>query len=184
MTKSLLPIGVQDKNNIALEECIKLAFNIDIKELMVTPIENVNEKILPILAKQEHVLGAEGWNLAETKQEKQNLIINSFEKHAKKGSIPSIIDALKNIAIEAKISEFWEYSGRPAHFAIEFLNLYKQGLNDQFEKQLVDMINAYKPATRVLDYIHYFLCSIGKLYISTHLKNFETVIVKTNGAIL
>ncbi len=182
--KSLLPIALQDKNNLVLEECIKAEFNIDIKKLIVTPVQNADESLLPHLAKQEHVLGDEGWNLATTKEEKQNLIISSFEKHSKKGSIPSIIAALKNIKIEAKISEFWEYSGRPSHFKVEFLNIYKQGLNKNFENQLIAMINAYKPATRILDYINYFLCSKSHIYISTHIKTLEKTVIKTNGVIL
>lgn len=182
--KSLLPVCLQDRNNLALEECMKLAFRIDPKKLVLYPIQNIDEDLLPQLAKENHVLGWEGWNLVESKEEKQRLIENSLEKHAKKGTNPSVIEALKRINIDAKISEFWEYGGRPAHFIMEFLNIYDRGLDGDFEAAIKELINAYKPATRVLDFINYFLCSVGTLYVDGRIKTTETVVIKTNEVIL
>ncbi|MCD7780410.1 MAG: phage tail protein I [Candidatus Gastranaerophilales bacterium] len=183
-TDSLLPKSMQDSNNLALEECIKEAVNVDVKKLMVYPIENANENLLPILAKEFHVLGAEGWNIVSTKKEKQNLIINSIAKHAKKGCINSITEALNTIDIEASILEFWQYAGRPAHFMVEFLNIYDRNFTSELEEMLEKMIKAYKPASRILDKINYFLCSKGLLYASSSIRSTEKTILATKEVIL
>ena len=60
---SLLPQVLQDKHNLALESCMKEAFKIDLKKLLLCPVENVNETLLPILGKENHIMGYEGWNL-------------------------------------------------------------------------------------------------------------------------
>ncbi len=181
---SLLPKTMQDTNNLALEECIKEAVNVDVKKIMVYPIENADESLLPILAKEFHVLGSEGWNIVSSKKEKQNLIINSLAKHAKKGSINSITDALSTINIEAEIAEFWEYSGRPGHFSVKFLNLYDRGLTEELEEELTKMINAYKPATRILDKINYYLSSKGLLYAGFGINSTEKAAISTTEEIL
>ena len=181
---SLLPTILQDKNNLAIESCIKEAFFIDMKKFLIRPYENASDELLSFLAKEAHVLGPEGWNLAKNRQEKLNIIESSFEKHLKKGSIPSIKEALKNINIDAEISEFWEYGGRPAHFIVKFLNIYDRGLNNDFETQIKDMINIYKPATRILDYINYYLCCMANIYITTRIQLVENTVIKTKEVII
>lgn len=182
--KSLLPVCMQDSNNLALEKCIKTAFSIDIKKLLFYPIQNINENLLYQFAKENHVVGFEGWNLAESKEEKQILIENSLEKHIKKGTVPSVIETLKGINIEAKIAEFWAYGGRPAHFIVEFLNIFNRGLTAELEQTIKEIINAYKPATRILDKINFFLCSNANIYTTSIVKTSEQIIISTNEVIL
>lgn len=182
--KSLLPVCMQDKNNLTLEKCIKTALSIDMKKLLFYPIQNVDENLLYQFSKENHVQGFEGWNLMSTKQEKQTLIENSLNMHSKKGSRPSVIEALSRINIEAKISEFWEYGGRPAHFIVEFLNIFDRGLTAELEQAIKEMILNYKPATRILDGINFFLCSTANLYTISTVKTSEEVSISTNGVIL
>ena len=184
MNKSLLPSALQDSNNLALEKCIQEAFKVDMTRFLIKPYENINEDLLPILAKEEHITGYEGWNLAKTKQDKINVISSSMEKNIKKGSIPSIKQALANIGIEAKISEFWEYAGRPAHFQIEFINLFQNGLDEELEKSIFELVKQYKPVTRILDNINFCLCNIAELYVSTYIFTTEKTTIKTKGAVI
>lgn len=181
---SLLPQIMQDSNNLALEKCAVEAIKIDVSKIMIYPIEQTQEKLLPILAKEFHVLGAEGWNLCKNREQKNNLLTNSFQMHAQKGSIPSIIKALKVFGFEAEIEEFYEYQGRIGHFKIKFLNIYDRSLTPELEKELIELINCYKPATRHLDYINYFLCSKGFVFYSSRVKSVESVVIKTKGAVL
>ena len=176
---SLLPQVLQDKHNLALESCMKEAFKIDLKKLLLCPVENVNETLLPILGKENHIMGYEGWNLAKTKEQKQNLIKNSPQLHAEKGSIPALKKALQTLNIEADIKEGDEYDGRIGHFRVEFLNIYDRGLDDNFEAEIKEMINNYKPLTRILDVINYFLCSKAKVYIGARVSTLETTVIKT-----
>lgn len=181
---SLLPIAVQDLNNLTLENCFKKLMDIDIKKFIIYPIENLEEEKLAILAKEFHCLGLEGWNLCTTKEQKQNLIINSLPNHAKKGSIPSIKNALENLGITCAIKEFFEYNGRIGHFKIEFLNIFDRGLDENFEKNIKGLINHYKPKSRILDSINYFLCSRGFLFAYARNKTIETAMIKTREVIL
>lgn len=182
--KSLLPVCMRDKNNLALENCIKTALSIDIKKLVFHPVQNINENFLSQFAKENHIQGFEGWNLVQTKQEKQTLIENSLKIHAEKGTKSSVINSLAKLKIEAKIAEFWEYGGRPAHFIVEFLNIFDRGLTAELEKSIKEMINTYKPAARILDGINYFLCSTANIYTVSTLKTSEEIIISTNEVIL
>ena len=183
MNKSLLPQNYQDKNNIALEECMKQAFSVDLKKFLIFPIENVQENLLPYLAKENHISGYEGWNLAVNSKEKRDLLANSLIIHTTKGTIESIKNALKKINIECQITEFQDYGGRPAHFKIDFLNLYNKGYSEELETALIEMIRNYAPKSRILDSINYYLCSIGKVFTYASLKTIEKTTLTTKGAI-
>ena len=182
--KSLLPFIYQDKQNLALEECIKEELNIDTKKFLIFPIENASDELLPTLAKEFHVMGAEGWNLCRNRKEKINLLLNSLEKHIMKGINPTILNVLKDFGIIAEISEFWEYGGRPAHYIMKFVNIYDRGLTKELEEDIKELINAYAPATRILDYINYFLCSISKLYVSSRFTTLEKCTISTREVVI
>lgn len=181
---SLLPSAVQDKNNLALEKCAKEILDIDVKKIMIYPIENTQESLLPILAKENHILPSEGWELAQTKEQKQKLLTSSLILHSKKGSIPSIIEALNTLGIIAQIKEGKDYNARPSHFKVEFLNLFNRELTDKLEQQIKEIINSFKPATRKLDIINYFLCSKGQIYYWARIKTNEFKTIKTKEVIL
>lgn len=182
--KSLLPLIYQDKNNLILENLARFILDIDIKKFMIYPIENAQDNILEELSKEYHIEGYEGWKLAKTREEKQNLIKNSILHHFKKGSIPSIKEALKNFGFEAEIEEFFEYGGRPSHFKIKFINIYNRSLDDEFEKDIKELINCYKPKTRKLDLINYFLCEKVVIYFYSRFQTIEKTTIKTKGAVL
>lgn len=184
MQNSLLPENYKDTNNLVLEECIRQVLNVDLKKVMIYPIENAKEEILPYLAKENHIMGFEGWNLAQTKKEKQDLIKNALILHAKKGTKNAIQEALKRININSEILEFWKYGGRPGHYKINFLQIYERGLTEDLENEIMEMIKNYAPKSRILDYINYFLSSLGKIYISSNNKTTEKVIITTKEAVI
>lgn len=181
---SLLPLVYQDKQNLALEECIKEELNIDTKKFLIFPIENATDELLPYLAKEFHVMSAEGWNMCRNRKEKEKLLLNALNKHIMKGVKPTILNVLNDFGIIAEISEFYEYGGRPAHYIMKFLNIYDRGLNEEFEEQIKELIKAYAPATRILDYINYFLCSISKIYISSRFTTLEKCTISTREVVI
>lgn len=184
MQNSLLPEAYQDKNNLALEQCIRKVLNVDPKKIMIYPVENVSEHLLPYLAKENHIMGFEGWNLATTKEKKQKLIINSLMMHAKKGTKSTIIDALKKINIECEIQEFWEYEGRPGHYQIQFLQIFQRSLTEDLKNAIGEMIRNYAPKSRILDNINFVLCTLGKIFISANTKEVEKTIITTSEAVI
>ncbi|MCD8024759.1 MAG: phage tail protein [Candidatus Gastranaerophilales bacterium] len=173
---SLLPEIMQDTHNLALEECIKKELVIDIKPFMIYPIENLPDDKLLYLAKEFHVTGYEGWNLAQTRAQKINLIKNSLVMHSLKGTKKSILNALSSLGIEAEITEI---EARPSHFTVKFLNIKDRGLTEEFEKEIMEVINNYKPLTRILDKINYYLMQAAMLYTGARFKTLETVIVSS-----
>jgi len=86
-TKEIVPINLQgDKNIEALCEAIDKVFYIenDISKLLVYIIDSVDASALNWLAWQFHI---EGWELAQTEQEKRNLIRRAIQLHKFKGTL-------------------------------------------------------------------------------------------------
>jgi len=65
----------------------------DVSPLLVYLVETVQETLLVHLAEQFHVMGIEGWNLAETPEQKRRLIKESIAMHRLKGT-PAALHAL------------------------------------------------------------------------------------------
>ena len=82
------------------------------------------------------------------------------------------------------MQEFWEYGGKIGHFMFEFLNIKKKEFNEIVESQIIQLINAYKPKTRILDKINYYLSNDGFLYVSARVRSFETVTISTREAVI
>lgn len=181
---SLLPIILRDKHNLALEKCIKTALDIDVSRLLLSPIENVEENILPYLAEEAHVLGDEGWDLTTKKEDKQNLIKNTFIQHAKKGTLSNLIDVLNQLETDSEIKEFWEYGGRVGHFSITFLLIKDRSLTEDLQNKIENIVNIYKPATRILDYINFYINSQCEIYISANTQILEIVTISTQEEII
>ena len=181
---SMLPKSVQDTNNLALEKCVKTAFYIDTNDVLLYPLEGVNKKFLSILAKEFHIKGWEGWNFTANEDEKRELLVKSLEKHSKKGSFPSIEEILLDFGIEAKVQEFREYGGRIGHYILKFINLYGRSLTAELEETISKIIKSYAPKSRILDYINYFICSPGLVYISYRTSIIDKTTVRTNGAVI
>jgi len=184
MTKSLLPESLKDKSNLALEECMKEALDIDITKFMKTPVQGVKDELLPVLAKEAHILGVEGWNIAQTRREKENLIIDSVMLHAKKGSKPSIENAFQSLGIEAEVKEWFKYGGKIGHFRLELIKISNRAFASNLEKQIYEVIKSYKPARALLDKINYFVCNKGFIYTGARLKAIEKSTVKTMEAVI
>lgn len=182
--KSLLPKSIQDSSNLAIEECIKQAFDIDVTKFMPVPVQNVSDDLLPILAKESHITGIEGWNLTANRKQKEDLIINSVELHSKKGSKPSVIEALKKLNIDAEISEWFEYSGKIGHFKFDLINIFERSFTYELGKRISEVIHAYKPARAILDKIEYYICNKGYVYSNFRVKTLNKTILKTQGAVL
>jgi len=86
-TKNLLPANLQgDKNIEAICSAIDKVFTLenDLSKLLVYLIDQVEESALPFLAWQFHI---EGYEKAQTIQEKRNLIKSAIELHRYKGTL-------------------------------------------------------------------------------------------------
>jgi hypothetical protein len=94
MVNRLLPHSVQDARMLAFESAIDRLMSLDLSVLRVYDIDNVPATALYDLADQFNVLGNRGWNLADTEQEKRELIKQAITLHKTAGTPYSIKLAL------------------------------------------------------------------------------------------
>lgn len=96
---NILASGVSNIEHIAaFDAMVEQRFaNIDIEAVLIYLIDTVNASALPSLAAQFDVLGYKGYGLAQTEQQKRDVIKRAIELHRYKGTPWSIKEALKAI---------------------------------------------------------------------------------------
>ncbi|MDD3236799.1 MAG: phage tail protein I [Candidatus Gastranaerophilales bacterium] len=176
MMGSLIPVVLQDQSNLAVEKCAAKAFEMDLKPLMIYAFDHVDLKFLPLLAEAFHILGDEGWNFAESEQEKRNLLKNALEIHRYKGTKYALLKVLETLNIQGDIKEWFEYEGNPYYFKV-ILNVFSRGLSETVEQQLIKLINTFKNARSRLEAIEVYLTSICKQNIFAYTKIGEIITI-------
>ena len=169
MINSLLPYEYQDKNNLALENCIKQIFDIDLTDIMLNPIDVVAEKLLPYLARENHILGIEGWELCKTVEEKRELLKVSLIQHMYRGTKASIENLIKTLNLPGTVKESFEYNGRPNRFRVEINT--SASITEASINYLQKGINCYKSQRCIPDIttIRVYLPTNAEVYVSAAL---------------
>lgn len=98
----LIPAGIRDKSNLALNKLIDQATTIDLTPLLVYIIDNVDASALPHLIEQFHVAGNEGGRLAENETLKRALLKRAIDIHRMKGTPAGVRQALTEIGFGGK----------------------------------------------------------------------------------
>ncbi len=93
---------------------------VDVEAVLIYLIDTVDVDALPSLAAQFDVLGYKGYGLAQTEQDKRNVIKKAIELHRYKGTPWSIKEALKAIGyygatLEERLVEQRYYDGTFNH---------------------------------------------------------------------
>jgi phage tail P2-like protein len=144
--KRLIPPGIKDLNTETLNELIERLGTLDLTPLLVYIIDHVDASALPHLAWQFHI---EGWELAQTEQEKRNLIKKAIELHRYKGTKWSVINALSAAGYDVDLKEWFEYQGNPYRFKAYVSN--KPIQSDKDYQALKAVIDEYKNERSWLD---------------------------------
>lgn len=111
---SLLPQNMQDKTNLAIENCINKTFEVDLKPFLTSVIDKLPDSILYEKAKQFHLLD-EGYSLCPTREEKIRFIKNGIKMH----KIKATKKCIKNLTDETvKYQDWYEYGGFNNHYKI------------------------------------------------------------------
>ena len=98
---SLLPPALAvDLSMRALEVLIARLVELDLAPTLVYDFEHVTESALPHLGEQFHVMGAEGWRLATTPEQRRALLARAVALHRHKGTPWSIREALKSVGFK------------------------------------------------------------------------------------
>ena len=144
---SILPYSMQDESNLALENCINQAFDIDMSKFLTCINDNLSDDVLLAKAKMFHTLGNEGWNDCETREDKISLLNNVIRTHRFKGTVYSIRSRLVNVDFE--YLAWHQYNGTPNHFKI--IMYVDKPVSEETKTKIMQAINEYKRLSSKLD---------------------------------
>jgi len=146
---SMLPQILQDKTNLALEECINESLNIDLSKIMTCMPDNLQNSVLSSLAAQYHIL-SEGWNDCKTRDEKISLLKRAIKLHRYKATVKAIKECINSEDIKSDYIPWFNYDGLPHHFKIK---LYLDGISysQEIKNTILKKIEEYKQLRAKLD---------------------------------
>jgi phage tail P2-like protein len=150
MIKELTPPSIRELQHLVdtfdanFEELKKHIINV----LIYPRIDEIeDEKLLDLLAWQFHI---EGYEQAQTIQDKRNLIKNAIELHRYKGTPYAIKKVFQALGLDASLQEWFDYDGDPYRFKV----LVKNTIQDEDTyRRLIELINEYKNVRSWLDAI-------------------------------
>ena len=163
--KRLIPPGIKDLNTETLNELIDRLGALDLTPLLVYIIDHVDSSALPHLAWQFHI---EGWELAQTIQEKRNLIKSAIELHRYKGTPYAIKRVFQALGLDASLQEWFDYNGDPYKFKVFVKTIIQD--EDTYRK-LIGLINEYKNVRSWLEAIGFHQEWTNNIYYAFAQKN-------------
>lgn len=143
---------INDISSKAFDELFARFQNLDINVLMTSLIDTVEASALPHLAEQFHITGNEGWINCQNEEEKRDLIKNSIKLHKYRGTKYALIKVLDVLGLNGKISEWFEYDGRPYYFRLS-VDMNDRSFDLTTESQLLELIEENKNVRSKLEQI-------------------------------
>ena len=195
MTDSLLPVNLQDKSFLALEECAKKALKIDMKPFMTSIVDYLPDAILDELAEEFHIK-EEGYNDAKNRKERIALIKNAVTLHKRKGTVGAVEDFLESLGAKCKM---WrDYGGIPHHYKIDvdYIGVNEgAGSSDlltgktgekgvdpyKTAEKIVEQLEYYKQLRAKLDEINMSVGTYKELYVTNAVLIGETIVIDIKG---
>lgn len=177
MTENLLPEKINDLSNKTLLKCAKSAFNFDLKPFVFFVFDNVDVRLLPLLAEMFHITGNEGWNLCKTEKQKRELLKKAFMLHKIKGTKQAIKNVLATLDLKGDVTEWFDYDGEPYYFKV-ILRVFDRTVDEETENMLLALIYEYKNARSWLEKIEMYLAAMVEVTTYTRVLVGETVTIK------
>ncbi|MBI4835934.1 MAG: phage tail protein I [Candidatus Abawacabacteria bacterium] len=172
--RRLVPDGIKDQSTIEYNKLLDRIAELDLSTLLVYIIDNVNASALPHLAEQFHVMGNEGWLLADTEAKKRSLVKTAIDRHRYKGTKYAILQVLEVLNMEGGVQEWFEYAGDPYYFKV-FVNLFDRGLDDNTANLLLKLIEEQKNVRSWLDVLIIYLSNLSYIHIGCIAQIGETI---------
>lgn len=93
---------------------------LDLSTLLVYLVDLVGADLLPVLAEQMHVMGDEGWLLANTDDQRRTLIKRAVELHRYKGTVWAVKEVFGVLSVDVELVEWWQQqpAAAPYTFAL------------------------------------------------------------------
>jgi phage tail P2-like protein len=134
----------EDKNVQAFAEILDRVFSElteeDLQKLFVYAIDSQPESVINWLAWQFHV---EGYELAQSLEEKRNLVKNAIELHRYKGTRYAIERVLEALNLQGEVKEWFEYDGEPYRFKVD-LGIQDREITPELRDKLKKLVEEYK----------------------------------------
>lgn len=141
-------------------------------------LENTTGDLLDCLAWQMHVDYAEGYELARTDTERQNLIATSIDAHRHKGTRWALDRVAKILGLRLRIVEWWEEypKGQPYTFRVEFTEVTRP-VGPELYSELTRLVMELKNLRSYLAGITVFLAGQGNIRIASGMMTSQTITV-------
>lgn len=107
-------------------------------------IDLLPEPILRMLAVENRVYKYE-WQLAQTIEEKRELIKNSFTLNQRRGTGWAVERVFNLIGINANLQEWFDYGGAPYTFKIDITDTTGRTIDSKTQETIFRLVDHYKP---------------------------------------
>jgi phage tail P2-like protein len=144
--KELLPNVLKKDDRVkAFAELEKSSFEAITKKppyIFIYNLKNLSDEELETLAWQLCITSTE-WDLATTREQKEELIKNNILLKSKKGTKWAIGRVLGLLGLQGQVREWWEYNGKPYYFKVE-LGIENKEITPELKGKLLNLISDYK----------------------------------------
>jgi len=168
MIKELTPPSIRELQHLV--DTFDASFE-ELKKHIITVLiypridEIEDERLLDLLGWQFHI---EGYDQAQTIQEKRNLIKHAIELHRHKGTPYAIKKVFQALNLNANLQEWFDYNGDYYKFKV----LVKSVIQDEETyRKLIELINEYKNVRSWLDAIGFHREWSNSIYYAFAKKN-------------
>lgn len=120
-------------------------------------IDELPEDLLDILAYDFKV---DWWDGNYTLEEKRKTLKDSWRVHRMLGTKAAVETAISAIYPDTKVSEWWEYGGKPYHFRLQ-IDATDKDISSDRHKRVLSRVNFYKNLRSHLDGIRYAVYAEG-----------------------
>ena len=168
MIKELLPPSLAQNENVkalaqALDKQLQKIEDQIINALILPRIDQISDpELLDHLAHQFHI---EGYDLAQSVEEKRALIKSAIELHRYKGTKYAIKKVLEALGLEGQVREWFEYNGQPYNFRVE-LGITNREITAELRDKLIKLVEDYKNERSWLEEIVLYYLAQGTLQIN------------------
>ncbi|MGQ0710354.1 MAG: phage tail protein I, partial [Rhodoferax sp.] len=114
------PVIATDPKLKALAALSERLSVLDPTPVLVNLVDAVNADVLPWLAEQMHVMGDEGWLLANTDEQRRALIKRAIDLHRYKGTTWAVKEVFGVLGVDVELEEWWQQqpTAAPYTFAL------------------------------------------------------------------
>lgn len=132
---------------------------LDLSTLLVYLVDLVGADLLPVLAEQMHVMGDEGWLLANTDDQRRTLIKRAVELHRYKGTVWAVKEVFGVLNVDVALVEWWQQQPAAAPYTFALTAWVNSNLlpgapvlTAELYERLQRMVDMVKPVRSSFDF--------------------------------